>query len=282
MPMKYALSLASCLGSLVLATSVSLHVNATVSGNPTNRVNPNTNLTLDLDSSEVITSPSVTSSEEDIHIQCNGASYGFDLDISDCEQAKAYLESSPGEVQWAERHTAEQNQGIPLPYRIMGDNASCYVQPVLMDGAPAAKASANQVYNAAAMIQNRCFSGGKLQGGMATKIGKRKTLCCETNASSLCFARTLYQTSEIDSLHWLGGDNNLAVIMGAYTSPSAIRCYGSVSRVSCGDILETMPATTEMETFGPHPASSVMVSLPQNFVSSRLATQALIYQGLSF
>ena len=283
MPLKYVLTLAFCLGTLVLATPVSLHKNATVSGKSTNQVNPVINLASNFGpilNDESSTSLSAASSAEDIQIHCNGASYGFDLDMSDCEQAKAYLASSPDEVQWPERHTGVEgveNQGPPLPYRSMGDNASCYVQPVLMDGATAARASPNHVRNAAAMIQNRCFSGGKLQGGMATNIGKRKIFCCETNVSSLCFARTLYQTSEIDSLHWLGGDNNLAVIMGAYASPSAIRCYGSLPGYSCLDMLQEMPATTEMEIFGPSRTSPATVLLPQNFTSSMLINQVLIY-----
>lgn len=116
----------------------------------------------------------VTSSE-DVHIQCDGASYGFDLDISDCEEAMAYFPTYPDQVQWAERHTDSQTQIFPLPYRAMGDKASCYIQPVVIDGATSAKAAPNEVRNAAAMIRDRCASGGKLQGGMATSIGKKRT-----------------------------------------------------------------------------------------------------------
>ncbi len=287
MPLKYALGLASCLGTLVLAQPVSRHANATDSNSSITRLHPITDyLNLNFDPvgpiDEPSTPPSVTGSE-DMHIQCNGASYGFDLSISDCEGANSYVPASADEVQWAERHTGWQKQFFPLPYRAMGDEASCYVQPVLKDGATSAKASLNHIRNAAAMIRNRCFSGGKLQGGMATNIGKMEILCWVATASSLCFARTLYQTSEIDPLRWLGGDNNLAVIMGSYKSPSAIRCGQRITFPdACQDILEDMPATTKMEIFGPPHTMSATVSVPQEFSSGRLVNQVLIYEGLSF
>ena len=158
--LKYALGLASYVGNLVSAAPFvdvrmpSLDLNSTV---PSNR---SVSLPLNLTGSE------------DTHIQCDGASYGFDLDVFDCEEAKAYVPPGRDQVQWVERNTAWQKEHTPLPYRAMGSKATCYVQPVLVEGAASAKASANEVRNAAAMIRNRCFVGGKLQGGIATKIGK--------------------------------------------------------------------------------------------------------------
>lgn len=107
-----------------------------------------------------------------MRIQCDGASYGFNLDIDDCEQAKAEIPASADEFQWAERHTGWQKRIETLPYRSMGDKASCYVQTVLIGNAASAKASLNQIRNAAASIRNTCASGGKLQGGIATNIGE--------------------------------------------------------------------------------------------------------------
>ena len=125
-------------------------------------------------SNESVTSLDVTG-DNDIEIQCDGASYGFDLDISDCEEAKAYFTANPDQFQWAERHTGWQKQIFPLPYRAMGNKASCYVQPVLSSGATSARATPNEVRNAAAAIRHKCYSGGKLQGGIATNIGKKRT-----------------------------------------------------------------------------------------------------------
>ena len=111
---------------------------------------------------------------DDIHIQCDGASYGFDLDIVDCEKAKAYIPASSKQVQWAERHTGWQKEIFLLPYRAMGNKALCYVQPILIDRATSARANTNQVRNAAAAIRDECYSNGKLQGGIATNIGGQK------------------------------------------------------------------------------------------------------------
>ena len=124
---------------------------------------------------EPITSLDATGSE-DIHIECDGATYGFDLNVSDCGVANANFPVDFGQYQWAERRSGLQNNVFPLPYRSMGDNASCYIQPVLIDGASSAWASLDEARNAAAMIRGRCYSGGKLQGGIATNIGMMKTL----------------------------------------------------------------------------------------------------------
>ena len=79
------------------------------------------------------------------------------------------------------------------------------------------------------------------------------------------------------SFHFLsraGGDNNLAVIMGGYKSPSAIQCRGhTLITDSCNDVLEDMPATTEMEIFGPITNTSATVLLPQAVQSGKLRNQ---------
>ena len=160
--LKYVLGLTSCIETLVSAIPL--------------RVSGSQTLNLDLDPiwqwNGSTTLPLNVTGNTNTHIECDGASYGFDLDISDCEDAKAYFPHGSDQVQWAERHTGWQKRIVPLPFRAMGDKGSCYVQPVLVDGASSAKATLNEVRNAAAMIRNRCASGGKLQGGKATMIGK--------------------------------------------------------------------------------------------------------------
>lgn len=172
MLLKYALVYAVYLGTLVIGNPTTLLarqlVNVTFVG-PTPAL-PNGTLYM---LNETVASLNVTGGN-DIHIQCDGASYGFDLDIVDCEEAKAYIPVSPEQVQWAERHTGWQKEIFLLPYRTMGDKALCYVQPVLIDGATSARANPNQVRNAAAAIRHKCASGGKLQGGIATNIGRQR------------------------------------------------------------------------------------------------------------
>ena len=169
MLLEYILGYALCLWTVVLATPQGLPIPA--GGLANIRVLGNQSLNPMVMFNESVTSFNVTADNE-IQIQCNGSSYGFDLDINDCEEAKAYFPASSDQVRWATRNTGWQKIIFPLPYRAMGDKALCYVQPVIINGASSAKATPNQVRNAAAKIRHECFSGGKLQGGVATNIGE--------------------------------------------------------------------------------------------------------------
>ncbi|KAF6220745.1 hypothetical protein HO133_003178 [Letharia lupina] len=240
MSLKYALGYAFYVGTLILAKPLNISL-AYKTPAILRLPLPSDLLALNVDtnsaSNDSTTSLNVTSGQP-LRIQCDGASYGFDLDIFDCEQAKAYVPPNADQVQWADRHTGSQEQIFPLPYRAMGDKALCYVQPVLIGGATSAKATTNQVRNAAAAVRHECFSGGKLQGGIATNIG---------------------------------GDNNLAVIMSAYQPPSAIQCSGKFRAMSsCQDVLEGMPVTTEKEAFGPSTDPTTQVLLPQAVESGEM------------
>ena len=172
MSLKYALVLTSYIGILVLANPVTLPNDTLI------QIHPASDLSLGFQPtfpSNESTLPSVTGNQN-THIHCDGASYGFDLEIVECEEAKAYFPVGADQVQWAERHTGWQKRISPLPFRTMGEKASCYVQPILVDGATSARASPNEVRNAAVMIRSRCYSGGKLQGGIATNIGEKMSL----------------------------------------------------------------------------------------------------------
>lgn len=172
-PPKYVLGLASCIVTLVLASPVIL-----TSDHNDSEIHPAPSLlTLNLEPTsplnDSITSLSIIGND-DTEVHCDGAAYGFDLGIMDCEEAKTYFPAGSDQILWAERNTGWQKKIFQLPYRAMGDRASCYLQPVLVDGVTSAKASLNQVRNAAAMIRDKCAEGGKLQGGIATKLGELK------------------------------------------------------------------------------------------------------------
>ena len=65
-----------------------------------------------------------------------------------------------------------------------------------------------------------------------------------------------------------GGDNNLAVIMGAYEP--MVQCKGVISSwKSCKDIMYDMPAFTNDEIFGPPTDPSAAIHLPQQVESGR-------------
>ena len=175
MSLKYVLGYALYISSLVLAKPLDPPAHPARSLEVLQHLANISNL-MEFATSE--TNESISSLDEignqKLHIQCDGSAYGFNLDISDCEEAKAYLPINADQVQWAERHTGWQKQIFLLPYRSMGDKASCYVQPVLIDGVTSARATPNEVRNAAAAIRNKCASGGKLQGGIATEIGEKR------------------------------------------------------------------------------------------------------------
>ena len=164
MPSKYALGYTFYLLTLVLAKPLQT---STQSGD----LYP---LSMSNDSA----TSSNTLGFENIHVECNGASYGSDLDITDCELAKAFVPANSEEIIWAGRNGMVK-QYHPLPYRSMGSKAICYVETSLIIGAGTAKASTNQIRNAAAMIRHRCYSGGRLHGGIATNIGMKILNCQE-------------------------------------------------------------------------------------------------------
>ena len=168
--LKYALGLASYVGSLVLASP--LAPLSTDQASPVDIPRSSLDLNSIFRPNGTVGLPFNLTGSEDPHVQCDGAAYGFDLDVLDCEDAMAYVPPGRDQIQWLERDTTWKQKYVPLPYRAMGSNATCYVQAVLGEGAASAMASTNEVRNAAAMIRSKCYAGGKLQGGIATKIGK--------------------------------------------------------------------------------------------------------------
>ena len=261
--LKYVLGLASYVGNLISATPIALVGNGQGSSLDLNSYLP---------SNGSAESPFNLTGSEDIHIQCDGASYGFDLDVSDCEEATAYVPPGRDQILWVERNSTSKEKHVPLPYRSMGSKATCYVQAVLGDGAASAEASANEVRNAAAMVRGKCYAGGKLQGGIATKIGK-----------DFFFAKMFNRLMDLDKTFrrsflvltfYAGGDNNLAVIIGAYKSSTAIQCTGKLLfPETCIKVLDDMPATKNQEVFGIEREQSATVMLPDAIMSGRLVNQ---------
>ena len=180
MSLNIVLGFASCIGSLVQATPTHLSLGRSnllstirayqAPGSPSSLNLGSTN-----QSNAAVSLPDGPGSNE-IHIQCDGASYGFDLDFLDCESANMNFRPSVDQAQWAERHPGMNKQILSLPYRYMGNKASCYFQPVLIGSASPATASPDQVRTAANMLRNKCVLDGKLQGGIATNIGREAPL----------------------------------------------------------------------------------------------------------
>lgn len=115
--------------------------------------------------------PVDSSGENTFNIRCDGETYGYNPNIVDCEGAKEYLLPDTTIWTWAERHTGLPNT-VPLPYRIMGDRALCYIQATLIGDHRTAQASTNMLRQAGAALVLRCATNTVSQGGIATEIGK--------------------------------------------------------------------------------------------------------------
>lgn len=60
------------------------------------------------------------SSGRGLDIRCDGARYGFNPSLSDCEGARSYIAPDSEQYIFGERHTGLPETTFPLPYIIMG------------------------------------------------------------------------------------------------------------------------------------------------------------------
>ena len=108
-----------------------------------------------------------------LRIHCDGATYGFNPNIHDCGSISKYL--TPDDEIWTfkDRSMDFPPDTVYLPFLVMGDQALCYTQTVLMGDYLTAKASKNMLLHATAALVTQCAAGGVPQGGIATDIGKK-------------------------------------------------------------------------------------------------------------
>lgn len=195
------------------------------------------------------------SAENGFTIRCDGEAYGYNPNILDCEDAKEYLLPDASTWTFGERHTGLPADILPLPYLVMGDRGLCYVQAILIGDHTTAKASLNMLRRAAAALVVQCATSVVSQGGIATNIGK---------SEARLIANSLLQAHILIPIPWLtlvGGDNNLAIILGAYEMP--VTCRGTLATwESCRDVLYDMPADKVRRVFGPGSDPAVTEDLP--------------------
>ena len=131
----------------------------------------------------------------DLSINCNGEAYGFEPDIEDCTNLLSRQEVGRTLIKFGQRGSISPQKFFPLPYRIMGgmwpfrrpshafccdrvskltemllDEALCYLQPVLLNGAEFGSATFTQIRDAASDLVLKCASRAE-QGGIANNIG---------------------------------------------------------------------------------------------------------------
>lgn len=94
----------------ILATPLQITAGQTID------MSPATNLTL----STTITTSANASYENAFDIRCDGAAYGFNPSLSDCEGARSYIVPDTEQYEFGERHTGLPESVFPLPYMIIG------------------------------------------------------------------------------------------------------------------------------------------------------------------
>ena len=55
-----------------------------------------------------------------LQIQCDGEKYGFNPNVTDCQDARAYYKRSSRPFTYGERHSGHPFEVFPLPFRLMG------------------------------------------------------------------------------------------------------------------------------------------------------------------
>lgn len=60
------------------------------------------------------------SSGNSFDISCDGATYGFNPSLSDCEAARSHIVPDSEQFNFGERHTGLPESTFPLPYMILG------------------------------------------------------------------------------------------------------------------------------------------------------------------
>ena len=249
---------------LLLVLSCSFSVSATPlesTEDSASKLSPAPNIVDPIFSSSASVPSLNASAENALNIRCDGETYGFHPNIRDCEGAKEYLMPDTTVWTFGERHTGLSAGILPLPYRILGDKGLCYVQAVLIGDHTTGKATLSMLRRAATALVLQCATSLISQGGIATNIGR---------SDARPIVRRLVQGHTLICIPWLtpvGGDNNLAMILGTYQMP--VSCRGALpSWDSCRDILYDMPADKVPRVFGPGSDPAVTEDLPYSIDSS--------------
>ena len=56
----------------------------------------------------------------DLQIQCDGEKFGFNPNVTDCQDARSYYKRSSTLFTYGERHSGHSVDVFPLPYRLLG------------------------------------------------------------------------------------------------------------------------------------------------------------------
>ena len=163
-------------GPLLLVLSSVLVVSTTPfpsAGASASKVSATLDITTPLHPSNASFSSLDTTADNSLTIHCDGATYGYNPNVRDCRSIGQYL--TPDDKIWnfKERSIDFPPDTVYLPFLVMGDEALCYTQTVLVGDNLSAKASKTMLRNAASALVRQCARGAVSQGGIATNIGKK-------------------------------------------------------------------------------------------------------------
>ena len=134
-----------------------------------------------------------------LQIRCDGEKFGFNPDVTDCQDARSSYKRSSQLFTYGERHTGHPPDVFPLPFRLYGgkplilsicslanilktrslkleaDTGQCYLEPVLIDSSRTGTSSINHLSDAAYALILEC-AVRQSKGGVALGIGMSQTL----------------------------------------------------------------------------------------------------------
>ncbi|KAL8894685.1 MAG: hypothetical protein Q9207_008440 [Kuettlingeria erythrocarpa] len=138
---------------------------------PLDRIPQSSETSLSLNTTKLLLNPPTLGT--DVHdIQCDGSRYGaLDVsDVTDCASALAMIPPSTRIITFAERQTLHLEAWIyALPWRWMGENANCLIQPSLKPGATTGYLRVNELREAARNLLFVCAQT-RGQGGTASNL----------------------------------------------------------------------------------------------------------------
>lgn len=153
--------------------------------------------------------------------------------MESCRKVFNFIPQDDTQTVFAERSTA-QHHDLNLPFRATSNDALCYVQPVLSEGAITARASPEEVGSAAYTLFKECV----IKRGIGGIVGD------------------------------IGGDNKLDVIVASYKPNVRCNSFRSPSWNSCVNILSEMRADKNRQVFGHLPDQRVQIRLPIAYKSA--------------
>lgn len=168
-----------------------------------------------------------------LKLKCDSVRYGRDLKVESCRKVFNFIGQDDTQTVFAERSTVHHHD-LNLPFRASSNDARCYVQPVLAEGAVTARASSREVGNAAYTLFQECVA----RRGMGGIVGN------------------------------IGGDNKLDVIIASYKPDLRCNTLPAPAWSSCVSILAEMQADKNRQTFGHLPDPRVQIRLPINYKSA--------------